>query len=40
MRDYKDNSKIKIMKLSAYEFIKRFLYHITPKRYFRIRYYG
>lgn len=33
-------SKIKIMKLSSDEFIKRFLYHIPPKRYFRIRYYG
>ena len=39
-KDYKDNSKIKVMKLSANEFIKRFLYHIPPKRYFRIRYYG
>ncbi len=39
-KDYKDNSKIKIMKLSANEFIQRFLYHIPPKRYFRIRYYG
>jgi hypothetical protein len=39
-KDYKDNSKQKIMKLTANEFIKRFLYHIPPKRYFRIRYYG
>ncbi len=48
-KDYKDNSKTssnglipcgKIMKLSSDEFIKRFLYHIPPKRYFRIRYYG
>ena len=39
-KDHKDNSKLKIMKLSANEFIKRFLYHIPPKRYFRIRYYG
>ena len=39
-KDYKDNSKIKIMKLSSDEFIKRFLYHIPPKRFFRIRYYG
>ena len=39
-KDYKDNSKIKTMKLSSNEFIKRFLYHIPPKRYFRIRYYG
>ena len=39
-KDYKDNSKLKIMKLSDNEFIKRFLYHIPPKRYFKIRYYG
>ena len=39
-KDYKDKSKLKIMKLSSDEFIKRFLYHIPPKRYFRIRYYG
>ena len=39
-KDYKDNVKTKIMKLSSDEFIKRFLYHIPPKRYFRIRYYG
>ncbi len=39
-KDYKDNSKVKTMKLSSDEFIKRFLYHIPPKRFFRIRYYG
>jgi len=39
-KDYKDSSKSKIMKLSSDEFIKRFLYHIPPKRFFRIRYYG
>ncbi len=39
-KDYKDNSKHKVMKLSSDEFIKRFLYHIPPKRFFRIRYYG
>ncbi len=39
-KDYKDNSKTKVMKLSSDEFIKRFLYHIPPKRFFRIRYYG
>ncbi len=35
-KDYKDDSKNKIMKLSSDEFIKRFLYHIPPKRFFRI----
>ena len=39
-KDYKDGSKSKVMKLSSDEFIKRFLYHIPPKRFFRIRYYG
>ena len=39
-KDYKDSSKHKIMKLSSDEFIRRFLYHIPPKRFFRIRYYG
>jgi len=39
-KDYKDDSKQKIMKLNSDEFIKRFLYHIPPKRFFRIRYYG
>jgi hypothetical protein len=39
-KDYKDDSKLKTMKLTSDEFIKRFLYHIPPKRYFRIRYYG
>lgn len=39
-KDYKDSSKTKVMKLSSDEFIRRFLYHIPPKRFFRIRYYG
>ena len=39
-KDYKDGSKNKIMKLSSDEFMKRFLYHIPTKRFFRIRYYG
>ena len=39
-KDYKNSNKIKTMKLSSDEFIKRFLYHILPKRYFRVRYYG
>jgi len=39
-KDYKDKAKTKIMKLSSDEFMKRFLYHIPPKRFFRIRYYG
>lgn len=39
-KDYKDNSKRKIMSLEAVEFIRRFLMHILPTRFVKIRYYG
>lgn len=39
-RDYKDNNKWKIMTLSANEFIRRFLIHILPVRFMKIRHYG
>jgi hypothetical protein len=39
-KDYKDNSKIKTMFLEASEFIKRFLMHILPSIFIKIRYYG
>lgn len=39
-RDYRDVSKNKQMTVSAFEFIRRFLLHILPKGYFKIRYYG
>jgi len=39
-RDYRDGGKNKLMTISAYEFIRRFLLHILPKRYYKIRYYG
>lgn len=39
-RDYADASKHKILSLDATEFIRRFLMHILPKRFFKIRYYG
>lgn len=39
-KDYKDNGKQKIMNLDLVEFIRRFLLHILPDRYVRIRYYG
>jgi len=39
-KDYKDNSKIKIMSLSADSFIQRFLWHILPNGFRKIRYYG
>jgi hypothetical protein len=39
-RDSRDNNKIKLMTLDAREFIRRFLLHVLPERYMRIRYYG
>ena len=39
-RDYKDNSKWKIMTIPANEFIRRFLIHILPDRFMKIRHYG
>jgi hypothetical protein len=39
-RDYKDNSKEKLMKLSASEFMRRFLLHILPTGFTKIRHYG
>ena len=39
-RDSKNSNKIKLMTLDAGEFIRRFLLHVLPNRYMRIRYYG
>ncbi len=39
-RDYRDNNQQKTMILSAEEFIRRFLLHILPSGFHRIRYYG
>jgi hypothetical protein len=39
-RDYSDGDKIKDMKLEASEFIRRFLLHVLPDQFFKIRYYG
>lgn len=39
-KDYKDDGKSKIMTLKAEEFIRRFLLHILPNGFFKIRYYG
>ena len=39
-RDYRDNNQEKIMTLDAFEFIRRFLLHVLPKGYCKIRYYG
>lgn len=39
-RDYKDNNKMKEMTLKAEEFIRRFLMHILPPGFMKIRHYG
>lgn len=39
-RDYKDNNKMKEMTVTTEEFIKRFLLHILPPHFIKIRYYG
>lgn len=36
-RDYKDANKWKVMTISADEFIRRFLIHILPVRFMKIR---
>ena len=39
-KDYKENSKQKVMSLDAVEFIRRFLMHVLPFKFVKIRYYG
>ena len=39
-RDYKDNNKQKNMDLTADEFIRRFLMHVLPNGFTKIRHYG
>jgi hypothetical protein len=39
-RDYKDQSRWKVMTLTVSEFIRRFLIHILPPRFVKIRHYG
>jgi hypothetical protein len=39
-KDYRHADKVKIMTLSAEEFIRRFLLHVLPNGLQRIRYYG
>jgi hypothetical protein len=39
-RDYSDGNKVKIMELKPEEFIRRFLSHIVPKGFVRIRFFG
>jgi Putative transposase/Transposase zinc-binding domain len=39
-KDYRDSSQQKTMNLSVDEFIRRFLLHVLPDGFHRIRYYG
>lgn len=39
-KDYRDQGRKKIMTLPASEFIRRFLMHIVPAGFVRIRHYG
>jgi ribosomal protein L32 len=39
-RDYKDKNHNKVMMLEASEFIRRFLLHVLPSRFVKIRHYG
>jgi len=39
-RDYKDQSKVKSLTLDAMEFIRRFMQHVLPSGFQKIRYYG
>ena len=40
LRDYTDGAKQKSMTLEAGEFLRRFLLHVLPNRFVRIRHYG
>ena len=39
-KDYKDNSKIKLMTITGVEFIRRFLLHVLPNYFTKIKHYG
>ena len=39
-KDYRDNGLWKKMELEADEFLGRFLLHILPDGYYKIRYFG
>jgi hypothetical protein len=39
-KDYRHHDKLKVMTLNADEFIRRFLLHVLPKNFHRIRVYG
>ena len=39
-KDYKDDEKVKLMTITAEEFIRRFLMHVLPDRFTKIKHYG
>ena len=39
-KDYKDESKVKLMTLTGVEFLRRFIMHFLPKGFVKVRYYG
>lgn len=39
-KDYADGSRVKVMCLTAEEFLRRFLLHVLPKGFVRVRHYG
>jgi hypothetical protein len=39
-KDYADDDRLREMTLSGEEFLRRFLLHVLPDRFVRIRYYG
>jgi hypothetical protein len=39
-RDYRDNNRIKLMTLESAEFIRRFMLHVLPTRFVKMRHYG
>mgnify|MGYP006159458407 CR=1 FL=1 len=39
-RDQKNQNQLKLMKLQAHEFIRRFLLHVIPKGLMRVRHFG
>ena len=39
-KDYRDHDTTKVMRLSGTEFVRRFLLHVLPKGFMRLRHYG
>lgn len=39
-KDYRDDNQVKTMSLEGVEFLRRFLMHVLPSGFHRIRYYG